>query len=201
MPEHRFLVCGPALDLEESADSLRLLGSLNLPNGEKFLVTTGKFDNHGLAKNFNVESGYPNEPALLRTLAAWAGVDARTDERFRDGYDLYCLLGIIAKNTGFDLALLIRDATELEDCLSSLAESVAGKLFLTFDATGSWETDKISHPNLLIDLRDERASAFLDLSWQLYETGAAYSIKPYSLKCALMTAADSVGFGNEILKC
>ena len=98
LSEPTILLCGPALDAEESAVSLEVLRQVALPGAAKFLVTTGKFDTEGAAKGFNVEADYPAEPAYLQTLLRWSAAGGLDDPRFRDGYDLYCLGRILARH-------------------------------------------------------------------------------------------------------
>jgi hypothetical protein len=74
MPEPRVLLCGPALDLAESAASLEMLRGIAMPDAEKFVVTTGKFDTQKDARAFNIEADYPAQTAYMQTLARWAEV-------------------------------------------------------------------------------------------------------------------------------
>ena len=182
------MLCGPALDAEESAASLELLRQVTLPNASKFLVTTGKFDAEGAAKSSNVEADYPPEPAQLQTVLRWAEGAGLTDPRFRDGYDLYCLRRIIARHGGFDHAVILRSgAAGLEARWSELKNSVEGRPFLTFGGGASG-----AGPSLLIDLRDERAVPLLDAACEFYLTGGVYGMDEYSLELALQTATDAI---------
>lgn len=194
MPEPSILLCGPALDAEESAASLDLLRQVTLPNATKYLVTTGKFDSEGAAKTVNVDADYPADPAHLKTLAAWADAGSLGDPRFRDGYDLYCLRRIIARFKGFDYAVLLRSgAAAFQDRWPKLEEGVRGRFFQTFGRP-SGATGK----NLVIDLRDERSADFLDAAWEFYSAGAVYGMQGYSLDLALSTAVDSVGLERKL---
>lgn len=195
MPEPRILIVGPALNAAESARSLEMLGCVNLPDATKFVVTTGKFDAAGSAKTFNVETGYPAEPPALQSLAAWAEVPHGFDPRFRDGYDLYCLRSLLAKNDGFDYAVLLRDATGFEERWPDLKAKLEGRLFLTFHpqlATAA------ASGNVLFDLRDERMPGLLELALDLYLSGAGYALPAYSLESALMTAIEALGLSDEM---
>ena len=192
MSDPKILLCGPALDLQESAARLEMLRQITLPNATKFVVTTGKFDAKKEARTFNIEADYPTEPALLQTLAAEAvGSDLR-DRRFRDGYDLFCLRRILAAHEGFDLALLLREADRFEDRWPELRSSIRNELFLTF-AEQRPEGDELnSATNLLINLRDKRAAAFLDRVATVYASGAAYAMTHYSLDAALSLSWNSL---------
>jgi hypothetical protein len=108
------LILGPALDSSETARSLANLGSVDLPNATKFVITRGKYDAGGAARTFNIDSGYPAEIAMLQSLASAAGCAVRDDPRFRDGYDLFCIRRLLERNAGFDRLLLLREPAGLE---------------------------------------------------------------------------------------
>lgn len=185
LSESTILLCGPALNAAESAASLEKLRALNLPGGAKFLVTTGKFDTEGVAKGVNVEADYPSEPPFLQTLLTWSDAGGLPDPRFRDGYDLYCLRRVLARFQPFEFAVLLRqDAGNLEERWPELRKSVDGHLFLTFGNQSS--------PSLLVDLKDARATAFLESAWQLYITGAIYGLDDYAFDRALGLALTAV---------
>lgn len=193
MPEPLILICGPALDANESAASLDLLRQVTLPNAVKFLVTTGKFDAEGAAKTVNVEADYPADPAYLQTLLRWAEIRELADPRFRDGFDLYCLRRILARFKKFDYAVLLRGgASNLKARWPKLQGSIEGRVFLTFHGAASAGGAASPGPSLLIDFQDKRSAAFLDAAWELYLSGAVYGMADYSLDGALGTALDTV---------
>jgi hypothetical protein len=193
LSEQSLLLCGPALDANESAASLDVLRQITLPDAAKFVVATAKFDAQGVAKSVNVQSDYPGEPPYLETLLRWSGTGDLADPRFRDGYDLYCLRRILARQRGFDFAVMLRGgAATFEARWPELQRSVEGRLFLTFDEEGGIDSTAAPVSSFLIDLRDERAGAFLDAGWQLYVTGAVYGLTAYSLGGALSIALDAV---------
>jgi len=197
--EPRILVCGPALNISESEASLERLRLLSSPIFKKFAVTTGKSDSVRDVKGFSMEANFPPEPAYLQTLGSWAGNADPTDQRFRDGYDLFCLRAIISRNPGFKFAMLLREANELDDRLMSLLNKAEDSLFLAFDAESDHASDANSRRNLLVNLSDPRSGDFLHFAWQLYVTGAAHAIDPYSLEEAMKAAAEGVRVAADIL--
>ena len=186
MPEPRILVLGAASNAVESEEALARLNRVVLPNASKHVVTAGKFDSRAIAATLNVEAGYPAEPAVLQTLAAWAEVHDPTDPRFRDGYDLYCLRRLLTNGAEGDLALILREGTELGSNWPELQERIAGRLFLTFPS------DQSFLPSMLFNLTDPQATAFLDLAWELYFGGSVYAMDPYCLERALTAASDAL---------
>lgn len=188
MPEPTILLCGPALDAEESAVSLERLRGVTLPNATKFLVTTGKFDSDGSAKSVNVEADYPAETAYLQTLLRWSGNADLGDPRYRDGYDLYCLQRILARFKKFDYAVVLRAGTEsFQQRWRDLTQAAEGQAFLTFE--GGEAPHKV---NILINLKDGRCRPFMEAAWELFRTGAVYGMQSYSLDAALRIALESV---------
>ena len=203
------LLCGPALDTNESAASLDMLRQVTLSNAAKFVVTTAKFDAQDIAKSVNVQSDYPREPAYLQTILNWSEIGDLADPRFRDGYDLYCLQRILARQKRFDYAVMLRGSAPatFEARWPELQRAVEGRLFLTLDEEPAIDSTAARLPTFLIDLReavndfaanswgdlrDERVGAFLDAAWQLYLTGAVYGLTAYSLDRALSIALDSI---------
>ena len=192
MSEPSILLCGPALNAEESAASLDLLRQVSLPGAAKYLVTTGKFDAEGAAKAVNVDADYPRETAHLQSLLRWAGIGDLSDPRFRDGYDLYCLRRVLARFKGSDYAVLLRNgAAAFEERWPKLEESVRGRVYLIFGRSSGTRSVNPGK-NLLIDLNDERAAAVLDAAWELYATGAVYGMEDYSFDFALSSALEAV---------
>lgn len=196
MPDPRILVCGPALNGAESASRLAMLRGVSLPNATKFLVTTGKFDAQTDARTFNIEAQYPAETAYLQTLARWAEVPDWPDARFRDGYDLFCLQRVLTANPGFDIAVLLREATDFETRWPALVRDLNGQLYLTLETIDSSAAN--SGPSLLINMTDQRAKVFLDLASQIYLAGASYAIEPYSLDRALDLAVESLSLESSL---
>jgi hypothetical protein len=188
------LLCGPALDTNESAASLDMLRQVTLSNAAKFVVTTAKFDAQDIAKSVNVQADYPREPAYLQTILNWSEIGDLADPRFRDGYDLYCLQRILARQKRFDYAVMLRGSAPatFEARWPELQRAVEGRLFLTLDEEPAIDSTAVRLPTFLIDLRDERVGAFLDAAWQLYLTGAVYGLTAYSLDRALSIALDSI---------
>jgi hypothetical protein len=186
LPDPRILVLGAASNAAQSEEAVARLGRVDLPNVSKYVVTAGKFDSRAIAATLNVEAGYPAEPAVLHTLAAWAERQKPADLRFRDGYDLYCLRRLLANGAEGDLALILRDDTDLETVWPDLQEQIAGQLFLTFPLGNS------VLPSILFNLNGPEASAFLDSAWELYLSGSVYAMDPYSLQRALTTASDAL---------
>jgi len=198
LSEPSILICGPALNAEESEASLEMLCQVTLPNAVKYLVTTTKFDSEGRAKTVNVEADYPADPALLETLLHWAGTGDLRDPRFRDGYDLYCLRRILARFKGSDYAVLLRNgASAFEDRWPKLEEGIRGRLFQTFGRS-SGARGQVPGKNLLINLQHEGSADFLDAAWALYATGAVYGMNSYSPDLALSTALDAVRLERKL---
>lgn len=186
MSDPRILVLGTASNVVESEEALTRLNRIVLPNASKHVATAGKFDSRAIAATLNVEAGYPAEPAVLHTLAAWAERHDPADPRFRDGYDLYCLRRLLENGAEGDLALIVREDTELERIWPDLRERIARQLFLTFPIDNSF------FPSILFNLNDPEAPAFLSIAWELYSSGSAYAMDPYSLQRALTTASDAL---------
>lgn len=199
MLEPRILVCGPALNMSESEASLERLRHLSSPIFKKFVVTTDKFDSLHDVRSFSVEAEHPPEPAYLKTLGSWAGNADLTDQRFRDGYDLFCLRAILSGNAGLDFAILLREADQLDDRLPLLLSKVEGCLFLAFDSEFDCTSAARSRRNLLVDLSNPGVGDFLHFAWQLYVTGAVYAIDPYSLEDAMKAAAEGARIAADIL--
>lgn len=192
MSEPSILICGPALNAEESAASLDLLRQITLPNAVKSLVTTGKFDVEGAAKTVNVDADYPAELAHLQSLLSWAEGSGLSDPRFRDGYDLYSLRRVLGRFKGADYAVLLRNgAAAFEERWPTLRDNISGRVFLVFGRSSASQTVNPGK-NLLIDLTDERTAAVLDGAWELYATGAVYGMEDYSFDLALSTALAAV---------
>lgn len=200
MSEPRILLCGPALDAEESAASLDMLRQVTFPNAVKFVVTTAKFDAQGVAKCVNVQSDYPAELALLETMLRWSEVGDRGDPRFRDAYDLYCLRRILARHKkGFDYAVVLRGAAaNFDERWPELQRSIEGGLFLTFGDASGIDGASAQVRSFLVDLGDDRLGAFLEAAWQLFLTGAIYGLANYSLDTAFRIALDSVELGRSV---
>lgn len=194
-PEPRILLLGPALSADDSAQSLEILSRVTLPNATKYVVTVGKFDAGKIAASFNIESGYPAEPSYLKSLAAWTETSDRSDPRLRDGYDLYCLRELVAKEGGnFDYVILLRETAGFEENWTDPQARVNGKTFLAFSSALSGGKG----PNFLFSLRDQRAIKILDLALEIYFTGAAYAMKCYTLDGALTVAVETLGLLEEM---
>lgn len=199
MFDPRILLLGPGLNDVESAASLERLHRVILPNATKYVVAPGKFDTQKWAKTFNAEAGaeYPADAPYLHTLAAWAEVRDWQDPRFRDGYDFFCLRSILSREESFDYAILLREPVLVQGRWRDLRVSADGKLFLTFseEPTGSASP---AAQNVLFNLADPRTPAFLELLWDLFVTGVAYAMAPYSFEEALNAAADALRLEDEI---
>lgn len=187
MSEPRVLVCGPSPERMAPAQALEMLRQVTLPHAAKVVVTNGKFDTQKAAKTFNLEAGYPPEPAQLQTLSTWAGLPARSSEQYRDGFDLFALRAVLRRDGPFDYVLLLRARADLEERWAELRDQVEGKLFVTFD-----------DDNVLFDFRDVWTTGFLERAWELYVTGTVYAIDDYSLQAALAAAANAVRLEREI---
>jgi hypothetical protein len=186
LPDPRILVLGTASNAAQPEDVLARLDRIALPNVSKHVATAGKFDSRGIAATLNVEAGYPAEPAVLHTLAAWAERQDPADPRFRDGYDLFCFRRLLANGVEGDLGLIVRGDCELESIWPELREKLAGQLFVTFPS------DTAHFPSIFFDLNDPEAPAFLDLAWESYLSGSVYAMDPYSLQRALTAASDAL---------
>lgn len=191
MSDPLILVLGTAADADESEHSLRLLEELQLPNAVKYVLTTGKFDARGAARTFNIEAGYPGEPAILRTLAAWA--ELPSDARARDGYDLFCLKRLLEQAGSFDLALLLRGSAIGIEAEPDLAAKMNGRHFLIFPDAADAEPASV-----LFNLSNADSRRFLDLGCELFATGAVYGLSPYSLNSALEAADDALRLEQQV---
>jgi hypothetical protein len=179
------LLCIPALNGVESVKCRELVRQITLPNATKFIVANGKFDAEGAAKTLNIESGYPSGPAHLQTLSAWAEVDVGTDPRFCDGYHIYALRTLVAKESGFDYAILLRQESGLQDRWTELRTELDNGLFLTF-GDQPWAS---AQPNVIFNVGHADGIRFLKCLSDLFETGIVYGLSPYSLHAALSAAA------------
>ena len=199
MFDPRILLLGPALNEAESAASLERLQRVVLPKATKYVVSPGKSDTQKCAKTFNAEAGaeYPADAPHMHTLAAWAEVRDWQDPRFRDGYDLFCLRSILSREEPFAYAILLREPVLVQERWRDLRVSADGKLFLTFSGESTGSASPAAE-NVLFNLADPRAQAFLELLWDLFFTGAAYAIAPYSFEDALNAAREALRFEDEI---
>lgn len=186
MREPRILLCGPSPVTMEPQQALDLLLQTAIPNATRCVVANGKFDTGEAAKTFNIDGSYSPDPPRLQTLAAWAGLPERSPQQLRDGLDLLALRGALRKYGKFDYAVLQRDRSRTADRWDKLRKDVDGKIFAVFGTS------------LLLDLRDERAAAFLDRVSELYLTGAVYALDDYNLRAALAVAAETVRLEPEI---
>ena len=193
MSDPRILLLGPALLPEESETSLKRLQQLSLPNATRLLITIGKFDTRRKALTVNVESGYPEEPALLQTFAAWADVPYGSDPRFRDGYDLFCLRRALERSDDFDFAVLVR-SDDLHLAWPQLRTDVRDQLF----STSAGLQDGVERDLIVFNVRDPRRTRFLDVLWDFYISGSAYSLSPYITEEALRLAAEAVQLEEQI---
>jgi hypothetical protein len=155
-------------------------------NVTKFVATVGKFDAEGTARCVNVEADYPAEPAYLQTLSRWSETSAEPDQRFRDGYDLYCFRRIVERHSRFEYAVLLReDPIDPSANMSELVAGMEGNLFRTF--VQDFRSDTASS-NLIVELRNPLIPAFLEIASDLYRSGAVYGMADYSLESALRVA-------------
>jgi hypothetical protein len=192
------LILATAEDAAEVPARLAKLGDVRLPNASKYLSAPGKFDAKGLAKTFNVDSGYPAAPAQLQTLHAWAELLDEPDPRFRDAYDLFCLRALIERSDPFDYAILLGDGAGVADELTKLPARLGNDLFAPLGRSTSDPSKDSARESILFDLVNERASNFLNLAWELYVTGAAYGISPYSFARVLTIAADAQRIEQQV---
>jgi hypothetical protein len=189
LSDPRILLCAPAIDTSQAHAQIEMLERANLPNAIKFVVTTGKFDAGGIARTFNVEANYPAEPTILHTLACWLETPDLYDQRFRDGYDLFCLRRLLSEHTKFDLAVMLRDPSGLENRWTEFLAQLEVHPFIAFDGQ---MTTAGARTNLVVDLRNRQARALLDVLGELYEAGLAYAITDYSLERAMHLALRSL---------
>lgn len=175
-----------------------MLRLVTLPNATKYFVAHGKFDTQHPIKTCNIEADYPAALPYLRTLARWAAHSNPSDERFRDGYDLFCLRNILAKNEGFDYAILLRGVDGFQEHWLDLRTAIQEQTFLTFAAAVVETSDTMTERNVIFDLGDRRAVGLLEQVCELYLTGAAYALSPYCLSDALATALHSLILEDEI---
>jgi len=185
----RILIIGPALDAAEARSRLDQLRSISLPNATRYAVTSAKITADDV-KLFKVEAGFPAQPSHLQTLAAWAELPHHANHRFRDGFDLYCTNRILANDDGYDVAVLLRNATGLEERWPDLLGGLEDQLFVTFDENAG-RNDGAAGRNLLFELRNPFSITVLNAAWEIYASGAAYAMTPYSLHAAFTIAADA----------
>lgn len=168
-----------------------------MPNALKFLATTGKFDSQDIAKRVNVDASYPQEPALIQTLGAWAEISTDDDQRIRDSFDLFCLRFLLEKNAGFEFALLLRnDRSDIE--LDVLRRRMGRRLFLVFGSPMNGADNASAACNVLFRINGERCERFLAYARELYLTGAVYGLAPYSFEEALAMAVEAVEIQDEM---
>jgi hypothetical protein len=185
----RVLLIGTAMSGAESAEALARLARTSIPDSRKIVITTGKFDSGDIAARFNVEAGYPAAIAQLQTMASWAGADCRENRPFRDGYDLFCLRSVLAKYRDADYAILLRSGEIDGDWLKARSR-LESSLHAVFPehADGSC--------NVAFGL-GAASDTFLDLAWDLYQSGAVFALEPYTLSAALTTAAEALAMYSE----
>ncbi len=198
MSEPSILLFAPAIDSKETARSLTMLRSITLPNTTKYFATNGQFDGQNPPKSRDVEALYPAALPFLRTLGTWAERSNPSDERFRDGYDLYCLRTILDETEGFDFALLLREVEEFDEQWPELHTNVDGQAFLTFAALKTGSPAPVAARNVIFDLGDRRVAGLVEAACELYFSGAAYAMPDYCLDDALATALHSMTLEDEI---
>lgn len=192
MSDPRILLWGPAIDASETRARIEMLERANLPNATKFAVTTGKFDARGNARTFNVEANYPAEPAKLHTLACWVETADLHDQRFRDGYDLFCLRRLLEEHSKFDLAVMLRDPRGLEDRWTAVLAHLEAHPFMVFGGEATQDSTAATGTNLVVDLRNRHARPLLEVVGEVYQAGLAYAITDYSLERSLDLALRSL---------
>jgi hypothetical protein len=132
-------------------------------------------------------------------LLSWAEIGGLSDPRFRDGYDLYCVRRVLGRHGPFDVAVVLRGgAASFESRWPELLKSVEGRLFVTFDGDAAAALTPGVGSNILFDLRDDRAPAFLEAAMQLFLTGSVYGMSDYTLDRALGVALEAVEVQQRI---
>lgn len=184
MSDIKVLICAPSLDADDAAEGLERLRSIAIPSAVKVVATTGKFDTGDDVARVNVEADYPMLPPFLMTMAAWAEMPARSEARFRDGYDLHCFQQALAKHHQVDWAVMLRTGSDFDKIWLELREQPAAP-FVCFAGL-----------NLALNLRSD--PAFLSTLSQLYASGAAYALEPYSFDLALRTAWEAVQIASAV---
>ncbi len=198
MFEPSVLLFAPAIDAKETARSFNMLRSIALPNTTKYFATNGQFDGRHPIKSRDVEALYPAALPFLRTLGTWAERSSPSDERFRDGYDLYCLRTILAETEGFDFAVLLREVEEFDEQWPELQTNVDGQAFLTFAAPKTNSSAPVAGRNVIFNLGDRRVVGLVERACELYFSGAAYAMQEYCLDDALATALHSMTLEDAI---
>jgi hypothetical protein len=190
LPNCTTVVLAVEPDRSQAEAWLERLAAAAIPNAVAYVATTGKIGTRGLAKSFNIESGYPPEPALLQTLSAWSEVAIEQDRRFRDALELHCLRKVLAEQPDADFAVLLRTVFTAERSWPALTNECRERLFFSFEGP----VDEPAKRNVLLYTGGPRSAEFLDLAWEIFQTGAAYGLDPYSLDEVLAGAADALRF-------
>jgi hypothetical protein len=196
LPDDRVLILCVASGPMQSADCLGALRQVELPSATRYIAISGKLDTKKEAKTFNVDAGYPAHPPYLQTLGAWANVAHRADDRYQDGYELFCLRAILTKEGVFDYAILLRQPSPIVDQWTELKAQAEGRHFAILRSNAS-DSSGPMRCDILFNLTGAGAVLFLDLLWELYVTGATSGMDPYRIEIALQHAADALSFQEQ----
>lgn len=189
MSEPSVLLIASALDRGEAATVARALERVRLSNASRYVVTSDRFEAPPGIRTFNAEAGYPPEPPRLETLAAWSGVPCRSDARLRDAYAFFCLQKLIAKENAFDYAIVVGGPHSVDENCAELVKETGENLFRTSSTNPSIAVVNLAH---------EQSDALLELMDDIYLTGAAYALSPYTLELVLRTAEAALQLTREV---
>ena len=185
LSDRRTLVLAVEPDPSRAPACLERIAAAAISGATAYIATNGKVDTRPFAKLYNIESDYPAAPAELQTLSAWADTPIKQDECFRDALELHCLERVLSREPNIEFALLLRATWGGQRSYQSLTGECRDRLFVTFDKS----TDSAARGNLLLYTGAPQFSDVLDLARELFESGAAYGISPYSLDEVLADAA------------
>ncbi|MCW2411753.1 MULTISPECIES: hypothetical protein [unclassified Sphingobium] len=186
-----FLAC-PA-DLDSPAPALgwlaraeRLLGR---SASHQFVLVSGKVKLPSGMRSFNIEMGYPAEPAHLITHAAWAWSPGRHGPQYRDARALFCLSRFVSQHPEADeIALILGEPGEsVSPSDGGDPPPLAAVLSSTKDGGGTCDV-------ILFDRKAPNADIALAIATDMALSGAIYSVEPYSLSALLDEVARATAF-------
>lgn len=170
--------------------ALSRIEQITLPAGERLVLSSGKFDARKRARTLNIEAGYPAAMIAFQNRFRHADdVDARL--HFEDGFDILSISESMDRLAGFDFLLMMRSDIKQSIAWPDVTDQMRNRHFLLFDSEIGAAAVTPEARNILIDLRDPK-KAFLLAMRDIYQTGAAFAVEPYSLATVLDLVSDAV---------
>lgn len=191
MSEPKILLFGCGHAGADPERCLALVEQIAIPADQRLVLSSGKFDARKRARTLNIEAGYPAAMIAFQNRFRLAN-DRDAQLHFEDGFDILSICENIDRLSGFEYLLLMRRAFKQPSSWSDMTEQMNGRHFLIIDLMMGSDENVSDTCNVLIDLRDSERLFLLALR-DIFETGTAFAIEPYSFQKVLDIAADAVG--------